>query len=157
MSVTNDNSPFWARLQMFLCVASARLGSRWWLRAGFRSLAGCAPVGALVSALSDVPDELPGSSDRIDALAVAGIAAISLVLFLLWVGKKHGGIVAAIKLTAWSYCFQQAVVVAAYGTWIAAGMNGTQPDMAFVALNAVIALALGIPSSIMLRRLDPDW
>ena len=36
-------------------------------------------------------------------------------------------------------------------------MNGTQPDMAFLAFNAVIALALGIPSSIMLRRLDPDW
>ena len=108
MSATNDNSPF-TRLQMLLCVAIARLGSRWWLRAWFRALAGCAPVGALVGALSDVPDELPGSSDRIDDLAIAGIAALSLVLLLLWVGKKHGGIVAAIKLLAWSYCFQQSL------------------------------------------------
>ena len=154
MSATNDNSPF-TRLQLLLCVAIARLGSRWWLRAWFRSLAGCAPVGALVATLSDVP--LPGSSGRIDALAIAGIAALSLMLFLLWVGKKHNGIVGAVKLLAWSYCFQQACVVAAYGTWLAAGMNGAQPDMAFVAFNAVIALALGIPSSIMLRRLYPDW
>jgi hypothetical protein len=157
MSVTNDNSSFSARMQMLLCVAIARLGSRWWLRAWFRSLGGCVPVGALVGALSDVPDELPGSSDRLSDLAVAGGAALLLVLFLHWVGKKHGGIVGAVKLLAWSYCFQQACVVAAYGTWLAAGMNGAQPDMAFVAFNAVIALALGIPSSIMLRRLDPDW
>jgi hypothetical protein len=152
----NDNSLF-KRLQALLCVAIARLGSRWWLRACFRALAGCFPVGALVSALSDLPDELPGSSDRISALAIAGIAALSLMLFLLWVGKKHGGIVGAVKIVTISYCFQQAVVVAAYGTWIAAGMNGAQPDMTFVAFNAVIALALGIPSSIMLRRLDPDF
>jgi hypothetical protein len=156
MSVTNDNSPL-TRLQMLLCVLVARLGSRWWLRAWFRALAGSTPVGALVATLSDVPDELPGSSDRIADLAYAGGAALLLLLFLHWVGKKHGGIVAAIKLTAWSYCFQQACVVATYGTWVAAGMNGAQPDMAFVAFNAVIALALGIPSSIMLRRLDPDW
>ena len=112
MSVTNDNSSF-TRLQDAAvrgeCTASESLVAT----CGFRSLAGCVPVGALVGALSDVPDELPGSSDRITDLAVAGVAALLLVLFLLWVGKKHGGIVAAIKLTAWSYCFQQAVVVAA--------------------------------------------
>jgi hypothetical protein len=157
MSATNDNSSFSARLQMQLWMLAARLGSRWWLRACFRSLAGCIPVGALVGALSDLPDELPGGSDRITDLAFAGAMALLLVLFLFWVGKKHGGIVAAIKLTAWSYCFQQAVVVAAYGTWLAAGLNGAQPDMGFVAFNAVLALALGIPSSIALRRLDPDF
>ena len=66
-------------------------------------MAGSFPVGALVGALSDVPDELPGSSDRIVDLAVAGTAALLLVLLLRWIGKKHGGIVAAIKLTFWSY------------------------------------------------------
>lgn len=146
-----------ARLQVLLCVAIARLGSRWWLRACFRSLAGCVPVGALVGALSDVPDALPGSSDRLADLAVAGGAALFLVLLLRWIGKKHNGIVGAIKLTAWSYCFQQAVVLAAYGTWIAAGVNGMQPDMGFVAFSAVLAVGLFIPSSIMLRRLDPDY
>ena len=157
MSAHNASFSFAARLQMLLWLLAARLGSRWWLRACFRSLAGCVPVGALVGALSDVPDELPGSSDRLSDLAVAGGAALLLVLFLHWVGKKHGGIVAAIKLTAWSYCFQQAVVVAAYGTWIAAGVNGTQPDMGLVAFSAVLALGLFIPSSIMLRRFDPDY
>jgi hypothetical protein len=157
MSAHNASFSFAARLQMLLWLLAARLGSRWWLRACFRSLAGCVPVGALVGALSDVPDALPGSSDRIADLVVAGAMALLLVLLLRWIGKKHGGIVGAFKLTVWSYCFQQAVVVAVYGTWLAAGMNGMQPDMGFVAFTAVLALALGSPSSIMLRRLDPDY
>jgi hypothetical protein len=157
MSAHNASFSFAARLPMLLWLLAARLGSRWWLRACFRSLAGCVPVGALVGALSDVPDALPGSSHRIGDLAFAGGAALFLVLLLWWIGKKFGGIVGAMKVLAWSYCFQQAVVVAVYGTWLAAGMNGTQPDMGFVIFTAVLALALGIPSSIALRRLDPDY
>lgn len=129
--------------------------NRWPVRACGRAVAGSFPVGALFGALSDVPDELPGSSDRIMDLAFAGVAALSLVLLLRWIGKKHGGIVAAIKLTAWSYAFWQSLVVAAYGTWLAAGMNGTQPDMQLICINAALALGLFIPSCIMLRKLDP--
>ena len=39
--------------------------NRWPVRACGRAVAGSLPVGAMVGALSDVPDELPGSSDRI--------------------------------------------------------------------------------------------
>jgi hypothetical protein len=153
----HDASSFLARLWMVGWMQVTRLGSHWWARACFRAVAGSFPVGAIWGALSDVPDALPGSSDRIGDLAVAGAMALFLVLFLRWVGKKHGGLVAALKLTVWSYCFQQAVVIAAYGTWIAAGVNGTQPDMGLVAFSAVLAVGLFIPSSIMLRRLDPDY
>jgi len=152
MSTTNDNSNFLARLWML----ADRYANHWPVRACGRALAGSFPVGAVVSALSDVPDELPGSSARLCDLGLAGIAAVSLMLLLRWIGKKHGGIVAAIKLTAWSYAFWQSLVAAAYGTWLAAGMDGT-PNTALIVINAVLAVGLFIPSSIMLRRLDPDF
>jgi hypothetical protein len=156
MSATNDNSNFLARLWPQLWMLSARFSNHWPVRACGRALAGSIPVGALVGALSDVPDELPGSSDRLIDLGVAGVAALSLVLLLRWIGKKHGGIVPAIKLTAWSYAFSQSLVAATYGTWLAAGMDGA-PDMAQIVVSAVLAVGLFIPSSIMLRRLDPDF
>ena len=105
--------------------------NRWPLRASARALAGSFPVGALVSTLADVPDELPGSADRITDLALAGAAALSLGLLLGWIGRKHGGIVAAIKLTVISYGFWQSLVAAAYATWLAAGMDGT-PDAGLI-------------------------
>jgi len=76
------------------------------------------------------------------------------VLLLRWIGKRHGGLVGAIKVLSWSYAFQQSLVAAAYGTWLA-GMDGT-PDAALIGINAVLAVGLFVPSSIMLRRLDPD-
>ena len=152
MSTTNDNSPFQARLWML----ADRYGNRWPVRACGLALAGSVPVGALVGALSDVPDELPGSSARLGDLGVAGVAALSLVLLLRWIGKKHGGIVAAIKLTGLSYAFWSALVATAHAVWLAAGMDGA-PDTTLIGVNAVLAVGLFIPSSIMLRRLDPDF
>lgn len=131
--------------------------NRWPVRASVRALGGSLPVGAVVGALSDIPGELPGSSDRFIDLALAGGAAAFLVLLLCRIGRNHGGIVGAIKLTAWSYAFWNSLVAAAYGTWLAAGMDGAQPDIGLVAFTAVLAVGLFIPSSIMLRRLDPDY
>ena len=152
MSTTNDNSPFLARLW----VLADRYANHWPVRACGRALVGSFPVGAMVGSLADVPDELPGSYDRIMDLALAGGAAAFLVLLLRFISRKHGGMVAAIKLTAWSYAFWQSLVAAAYGTWLAAGMDGT-PDAALIGINAVLAVGLFIPSSIMLRRLDSDF
>ena len=153
MSAHNDNSSFSARLWML----ADRYVNRWPVRACGRAVAGSFPVGALVGALSDVPDELPGSSDRIMDLAIAGAAALFLVLLLRWIGRNHGGIVFAIKLSVMILCvLVSRCVAAAYAAWLAAGMDGTQPDAGFIAFSAVVAAALFIPSSIMLRRLDPD-
>lgn len=153
MSATNDNFPFLSRLWM----RAEPHVNRWAVRACGRAMAGSFPVGALVGALSDMSDELPGSSGRLFDLAFAGAAAVSLVLFLRWVGKRHGGFLGAIKLTAWSYAFWQSLVAAAYGTWLAAGIDGTQPDMRLIGITAVMALGLFLPSSTMLRRLDGDF
>ena len=148
MSTTNDNSPLLARLWM--------LADRWPVRACGRALAGSLPVSAMVGSLADMADELPGSSDRIIHLGVAGGAAASLLLLLRWIGKKHGGVVAATKLTCLSYTFWSALVAAAYATWLAAGMDGA-PNATLIGVNAVLAVGLFIPSSIMLRRLDGDY
>ena len=75
----HDDSSFSARLW----VQAEPYINRWPVRACGRAVAGSFPVGALVGALSDVPDELPGSSDRIMDLAFAGAAALFLVLWLL--------------------------------------------------------------------------
>ena len=75
---------------------------------------------------------------------------------LRWIGRKHGGFVAAIKLTVISYGFWSALVAAAYATWLAAGMGGP-PDAGLIGFTATVAVALFIPTRIMLRRLDPDF
>jgi hypothetical protein len=152
MSTTNDNSPFQARLWML----ADRYANRWPVRACGRALAGSLPAGALVGSLADVPDELPGSSDRLFDLGLAGVAAVSLVLFLLWVGKRHSGIIGAMKVVGLSYVFWSALVAAAHAVWLAAGMDGAS-DVALIGFNAVLAVGLFIPSSIMLRRIDPDF
>ena len=90
-------------------------------------------------------------------MGLAGVAALSLVLLLRWIGKKHGGIVAAIKLTGLSYAFWSALVAAAQAVWLAAGGMDGSPDTTLIGVNAVLAVGLFIPSSIMLRRLDPDF
>ena len=106
MSTTNDNSPFQARLWML----ADRYANRWPVRACGRALAGSVPVGALVGSLADVPDELPGSSDRHRSIwALPELRRCRSCCSCCWVGKKHGGIVAAIKLTGLSYVFWSCV------------------------------------------------
>ena len=148
----HDDSSFSARLW----VQAEPYINRWPVRACGRAVAGSFPVGALVGALSDVPDELPGSSDRIMDLAFAGAAALFLVLWLRWIGRNRGGIVFAIRLSVISYVFWSSLLTTAYTAWLAVGMDGTQPDAGFIAFSAVVAAAMFVPSCIMLRRLDPD-
>jgi hypothetical protein len=151
VSARND-APFLARLW----VQAEPYINRWPVRAIARSVAASFPAGAVVETLLDVANQLPGSSGRLFDLAFAGAGAVSLVLFVWWIGKRHGGFLGAIKLTAWSYAFEQSLVAAAYGTWVAAGMDGARPDTTLIGINAVLAVGLFIPSTIMLRKLDPD-
>ena len=119
-----------------------------------RALAGSFPVGAVVGALLDVPDELPGSSDRIMDLALAGGAAAVFVLLLRWIGRtrRHRR---AIKLTA-VVCLL--AIAGGRGVWhMARRRHGWHaPTPTLIGINAVLAVGLFIPSSIMLRQPDPD-
>jgi hypothetical protein len=153
MSVANDTSRFWPRLPMlFAGIINGPPGrfNRWPVRACLRALVSF-PVGAMANSLSN----LSGTDNaRLVDLGIAGLSAASLVLLLRWIGRDHG-IAYAIKLTFLSWLFVQSLVVAVQTVWIASGMNGT-PEPGFVWVLGGIALALFIPTSLLLRKLDPD-
>jgi hypothetical protein len=130
--------------------------NRWWTRAIARALGGSLPVGAMIAALSDLPDADPGSNDRLIDLGLAGGAAGILLLLLRRFGQARG-IVFGLKLTAVSYLFWQSLVMTAYTAWVAAGMDGTETDWGFVAFSGVLGAVLFAGTAIMLRRLDPDF
>lgn len=122
------------------------------VRAVMRATSSCVPVGALFASLSDLPDAI--GTDRLIDLGFAGVSAAAF----LWLMHRFGrgrGIVFGCKVTAISYLFWQSLVIAAYATWIAAGMNGVPTDWGFVGFSAGLSAALFIPTYIGLTRLDP--
>lgn len=148
------HDPGFAAARLWLVVRE-RLNC-WPVRASGRALAICPPVGGMWAALSELPDAVPGSNDRLIDLGIAGVAA-GAFLFLLRRFGKGQGIVFGFKLTVISYLFWQSLVMTTYTAWLAAGMDGTGTDWSFVGFTAVLSAALFIPTAIMLRRLDPDF
>jgi hypothetical protein len=130
--------------------------NRWPVRAGGRALGGSLPVGAIIAGIFDLPDAMPGSSDRLIDLGVIGASTLVLVLMLRWFGQERG-ILFGLRLTAISWLFLQALELTAYTAWIAAGMDDAPTDWAFVAFSAVLSVGIFIPTAMALRRLDPDF
>jgi hypothetical protein len=153
MSATNDNSRFWSGLWALLGIIHRLLGrlDRWPVRACLRALVSF-PIGTMANSLSNLSGT--DNAPLVD-LGIAGLSAASLVLLLRWIAGGEG-IGYAIKLTFLSWLFVQSLVVAVQTVWIASGMNGT-PEPGFVWFLGGIALALFIPTSLLLRRLDPDY
>jgi hypothetical protein len=114
-------------------------------------------VGGIVAGLSDLPDAMPASNDRLIDLGTAGASALALTLLLRWIGRDRGGFGAAIKLTVVSWLFWQSLVMTASTAWLAAGMDGPEIDWGFVGFSALLSAAMFIPTAIILRRLDPDF
>jgi hypothetical protein len=129
--------------------------NRWPLRAVGRGLTGSMPVGALWSALSDLPSAMPGG-DRMLDLGIAAGSIVAIFLLLRW--WSHGqGFAFALKLALASWLFLQALEAAAVAAYLAAGMNGELTDWGFVTFLAAIGIGLFIPTYRMLNRLDPDY
>lgn len=152
MSATNDNFSFRARILVLLARVNGPLENfnRWPVRACLRALVSF-PIGTMASALSNLSGE---NNPRLVDLGVFGTSAALLVLLLRWIGREHG-IVYAVKLTFLSWLFVQSLVMAVQTVWVASGMNGT-PEPGFVWFLGGIALAMFIPTSLLLRKMDPD-
>jgi hypothetical protein len=118
---------------------------------------GIIPGAFLAASLLDIPDTLPGTSDRTIDIVV-GAASAGAILFLLRKFGQGRGIFWGLWLWFVSWVWWQSLVLAAYTAWLAAGMDGDpMTDWTDVAVAGVISAALFIPTNMALKhRLDPD-
>jgi hypothetical protein len=154
MSIHDPRSAGWLGNGFARVRAVAENWNIYQARAVGRFFTGLIPVAMLAGALLDLPDTLPGDTDRTVDLAVAGAAAAMLLFALRWFGQGRG-----ILWGAWlwllSCLWWQGLVLAAFTAWQLAGADG-ETDWADIVVSAVLSAGLFIPCNIGLKRIDPD-
>ena len=99
---------------------------RYQVRAVGRMAGGIVPGAFLAGSLIDIPDTLPGSTDRAIDIAVAAVAAAALLILLRKFGQGRG-ILWGLWVWFVSWVWWQSLVLSAYAAWLAAGCMATRP------------------------------